>query len=158
MSVCAVRGCDSRAATGTRLCSEHLEQAQIAHQETKSVAKAAADEAKSGSPYDILVANFTHKIGNSEQMKKLTHNLIEGGVRDAVDSFPDLAVIPQNVVEQLVSFMAVNIVSAVIQERAHLLGRASMVAEALPKSQAVGLRKMVEMEMEFVENKDEKQP
>jgi hypothetical protein len=104
-------------------------------------------------PYGILVEEFTSKIGPSGQMRSLTEALVEGGVRDVTESFPSLAVVPEDVLEQLVSFLAVNVVSAVIQDRANLLARASMLASVLPLREANGINKMIELELELLEGK-----
>lgn len=144
---CAVKGCGKDSSIGTRLCLEHLNQAECAHSAARSEI-----ETTSKDPYDVLVSDLARKIGNSEQMRGVALQLIEGGVRDAVDSFPELSEIPEEIIEQLTSFMAVNVVSAIIQERSHLLARAMILAEALPKDQAEGIRKLVELEMEAVSN------
>jgi len=155
MSSCVIRGCNDQVMLGTRLCSTHLDQTQTAYREARDMAGAASRSVENADPYDAVVANFTARIANSEQMRNLAAALVEGGVRDAVDSFPDLSVVPANALEQLVSFLAVNVVSAIIQERAHLLARAFMLKDALPKAEAEGIRQMIEMEMGFVEVKGE---
>ena len=146
-TTCAVRGCEKQAALGARLCTEHLEQVQIAH----DVVTTPKTSDKTPNPYDMAVADFTMRIANSDQMRNLTAAMIEGGFHNAIDSFPELETIPAGVVEQLASFLAVSVVSAIIQERAHLLTRAAMIAEALPKSESDGIRKFIEIEMEHVE-------
>jgi hypothetical protein len=87
----------------------------------------------------------------SEQMRKLTFDIIGAGMHNAVDSFPDLEVISPAVLEQLTSFLAVNIVSSVIQERAHMLATAEMLADVLPQAQAEGLHKFIELQMGLIE-------
>lgn len=148
---CACRGCGKPCALGTRMCPEHLEQAQASQFAIQDIAEKLSTPREPKDPYDIAVSRFTARIGASEQMRNLAASLIEGGVRDAVDSFPGLAAVPANVVEQLVSFMAVNVVSSVIQERAHLLARAALLAEVLPKAQAEGILQMIEIELESLE-------
>jgi len=148
MSLCAVRGCGKSQAVGMRLCSDHLAQAESAHASAKEMSS--QDCRRNADPYDAALSMYVDRISSSEQMRKLTRDLIEGGVKDAVDSFPGLAAIPPETVEQLVSFLAVNVVSSIIQDRAHLLARATMLADALSAEQAHGLRQMMELEMEIV--------
>lgn len=151
VSTCAVSGCDSGTAFGARLCPEHLAQVDAAHSDACSA------KDSDGSPYDLLAEEFMSRIGPSEQMRSLAEALVEGGVRNIAESFPVLAAIPEDVLEQLVSFLAVNVVSAVIQDRAHVLARASMLADALPPHEANGINKMIELELELLDGKSDAQ-
>ena len=141
---CSIRGCSASAHPGTRLCSAHLDQIDIAYEDAKE--NASSDE-ESPDPYDILVEQYVSEIGVSDQMRSLTLSLIEGGARDAKVSFPDLKVIPDGCFEQLVSFLAVSVVSAVIQERAHLLARMKLFSDCLTSKEAEGIQKAIDEEL-----------
>lgn len=151
--LCAVRGCDNPSTIGTCLCSTHLEQVRITYESICDTMKELNNKLnnKEIDRYNIAVTEYTSKIMLSEQMRSLTAELVEGGVRDAIDFFPGLALIPQEIIEQLASFMAISVVSSIIQERAHLLARALMLTESLSSEQAVGIHKMIEFEMESLE-------
>jgi hypothetical protein len=137
--------------SGTHLCNEHL--AQI--DEVKETIGEISREASDSDPYSLLVCEYTQKISRSEQMFNLTEAIFQNGVRNAPQAFPDLFVLPGELMDQLAAFLAVSVVSAVIQERAHLLARAKMLADYLPTEKASGIFYLINDELESLGSKKE---
>lgn len=151
-SECSISGCGRPAAPGVRLCHEHLDRVDAA---CEAAAEGAQSEPDPADPYDLLVMEYMAKISRSGQMRGLAMALVEGGVRTARESFPDLKQLPSQLADEISSFLAVSVVSAVIQERAHLLARAKMLAEVLPAEQAAGIERAIEEEMRSLDEGDE---
>jgi hypothetical protein len=110
---------------------------------------ACADRGSDGSDdcYDVHVDEYAAKISRSGQMRNLATALVDAGLRSAREAFPDLKKLPDEMTEELTSFMAVSVVSAVIQERAHLLARAKILADVLPQEQAAGIELAIQEEL-----------
>lgn len=148
---CQIDGCEKPPAVGLRLCKNHVDEVDAVWAQARLAAKHPVNsETKNRDPYDILVDDTISKIGMSDQMRNLTFSLMEGGIRDAQKTFPGLKNIPTETIELLASFLAVSVVSAIIQERAHLLARAKMLADSLPAEQASGILMLIDDELNLL--------
>jgi hypothetical protein len=154
--ICEFQGCQNESSLGTCLCQEHLKQCQPSQSKQAETEEKPSQLKTSEDSYDALVDEFTEVISNSSQMRNLTNSLMKDSVENAINSFPSLSAIPSNLIEQLMSFMVVNVVSSVIQDRSHLLARAYMLAESLHEEQARGIYVMIDLELESLKDHEEK--
>jgi NTP pyrophosphatase (non-canonical NTP hydrolase) len=141
--VCEFEGCSSEVFIGSRLCLRHLEQIDEINSETpeKSINNKVQND------YEELVDYFSGIISDSEQMRNLAIGLMEDGPQNLVKSFPSLSNLSQESLEQIMSFMTVNVVSSIIQERSHLLARAVILAQSMSEDHSFGIKKMIELEI-----------
>jgi hypothetical protein len=154
MSKCEFNGCTNDAQSGARLCNYHLD--QIDYPKKPIINKQIIDEQNSDE-LDIKLEELTNVISRSEQMMKLTETIMNSDMMErAINSFDSLISLNEESRHDLLAFISVNIVSAIIQEKANLLLRAGMIVEAFPNEQ--GLQEFIDFEIESLNSfKSDKQ-
>ena len=144
MSKCEFDSCKNEAHTGTRLCDEHLD---LIDYDDKQVGQSSKDDQPD--ELDNRLEEFANTIARSQQMMKLTETIMNTGILDqAIQSFSSLSSLSEEAMHDLSTYISVNIVSAIIQEKANTLLRASMFAEVFPNE--TGLQEFIASEFEFL--------